>query len=303
MAVQDSPQEQTEQVARSAGELWQTFVGALPRIGIAVSIALVFVLLGWALRWPIRHLLMRTRTPSFATVMSKVAAWTIAVLGVLLALAVTFPSIQPVDILAGLGFFSVAVGFAFKDILQNLLAGVLLLFREPFAAGDQVRLQSYEGSIERITIRETMLRTFDGRRVLIPNADVYQNAIEIQTAFPQRRIAFVVGVAYEADVRRALEVVATALTKVDGIDAVPEPTAQLVELAAATVNIEAHFWTAPTQGDVLVVTTRAIATVKQALEDADIEMPSDIVALQATSSFAAALRGEQVTPGGGLPRN
>ncbi len=293
-------QDSTEEVAQSASELFATFVDALPRVGIAVLVAIVAWLIGRGVRWLARRLLLRTNTNSFATVMSKLIGWIITTIGVLLALAVTFPSVKPVDVLAGLGFFSVALGFAFQDILQNLLAGVLLLFRDPFAAGDQIQVLERAGTVERITIRETVLRTFDGKRVLIPNADVYQNAIEIQTAFPQRRTGFVVGVAYEADLSQAMVVITEALTGIEGVDPRPPPEAVMLELASATVNIEARFWSAPTQGDALTVQTRAITAVKVALDRAGIEMPSDIVALQATSSFAAALRGEDVTPGGGV---
>ncbi len=94
--------------------------------------------------------------------MAKLSGWAITTVGVLLALAVTFPSVKPVDLLAGLGFFSVAIGFAFKDILENLLAGILLLFRQPFVGGDQIRVGDDEGTVDRITIRETVLTTFSG---------------------------------------------------------------------------------------------------------------------------------------------
>ncbi|MGI8575364.1 MAG: mechanosensitive ion channel family protein, partial [Egibacteraceae bacterium] len=133
-------QDSTEEVAQSASELFATFVDALPRVGIAVLVAIVAWLIGRGVRWLARRLLLRTNTNSFATVMSKLIGWIITTIGVLLALAVTFPSVKPVDVLAGLGFFSVALGFAFQDILQNLLAGVLLLFRDPFAAGDQIQV-------------------------------------------------------------------------------------------------------------------------------------------------------------------
>ena len=297
-----SQQDSTEEVARSAGDLWQTFVSALPRVGIALVVAVTAWMLGRAVRWGLRRLLLRSHSVSFATVMSKLASWTIATVGVLLALTVTFPSVRPVDLLAGLGFFSIALGFAFQDILQNLLAGVLLLFREPFRAGDQIKVADLLGTVERITIRETVLRTFDGKRVLIPNADTYQNAIEIQTAFPQRRGTFLVGVAYETDLEKALSVITTTLQSVHGVTDEPAADAILVELGAATIQIEARYWSASPEQDALLVQSRAIGAVKQALDEAGIEMPSDIVALQATSSFAAALHGDDVTPGGGVAR-
>ncbi len=187
-------------MSRSASNIWDSTVRALPRIGIAVVVIVAAWALGRGARAAIRTVLEHRHTPSFSTVMAKLTGWAITTVGVLLALAVTFPSVKPVDLLAGLGFFSVAIGFAFQDILENLLAGILLLFRQPFVGGDQIRVGEHEGTVERITIRETVLTTFAGERILIPNADVYKSAVYIQTASPRRRTSFIVGVAYEADI-------------------------------------------------------------------------------------------------------
>lgn len=233
--------------------------------------------------------------------MAKLAGWAVTTVGVLLALAVTFPSVKPVDLLAGLGFFSVAIGFAFQDILENLLAGILLLFRQPFAGGDQIRVSEHEGTVERITIRETVLTTFAGERVLIPNADVYKGAVYIQTATPERRTSFVVGVAYETDLDDARALAVDAVAGVDGVDAHHLVEALLVELAASTVDIEIRYWSASRQHESQIVLDGAIGAVKQAFDRAGIEMPSDIVALQATASFAAGITGRTVTPGGAVP--
>jgi len=119
----------TEEVSSSAHSLWGSLLDALPRLGIAILI--VFV--GWGFSRGVRGLmrtrLRRSRTPSFANVISKLTSWIVVILCALIAVAVTFPSVKPVDLLAGLGFFSVAAGFAFQDILENTVAGVLLLFR------------------------------------------------------------------------------------------------------------------------------------------------------------------------------
>ena len=111
---------------------------------------------------------------------SKLVSWIFVGLVVLIAVAVTFPSVKPVDLLAGLGFFSVAVGFAFQDILENTLAGSAAPVPPtvPFGRPDQVMERS--GTVAGITIRETQLMTFDGELVLIPNRDVYKNVIDVQ---------------------------------------------------------------------------------------------------------------------------
>ena len=295
--AQESP---TSEIAQSASSMWEGFLEALPRFGIAIVVIAIGWLVSRLVRRSLRKVLSRNHSDSFSTVFSKLAGWIVLGVAVLLGLTVAAPSIAPVDLLAGLGLFSVAIGFAFQDILENLLAGVLLLFREPFNSGDQVEVNGHVGTVERITIRETRLRTFDGQRVLVPNADVYKNAIRVQTAFEERRLEFIVGVAYEADLAKARSVIEDSLRGVEGVRGDPAPEAFVVELGAATVNFEARFWCDPSQHNAVTVRDRAIEAVKVALDEAQIEMPADIVALQATASFAAAIQGGRVTPGGGV---
>lgn len=291
----------TESLAESADGMWEDLVDALPRLGVAVATLVAGYLIARVLRWGLcRYWTKRDRTESYARVMSKLVSW-VALLGFVLAAAtVAFPSVKPVDLLAGLGFFSIAIGFAFQDVLENSLSGVLLLFRQPFQSGDQIEVQGMTGTVEGITIRETRITTYDGRLVIIPNRDVYKNVIVVQTANVTRRVDVTVGVAYESDLEQACTVIVDALRNVDGIDAQREPEAFVRELAASTVNIQARFWAPSAQHDVVVATSRAITEVKGALDDAGIELPCEIIALQATESFAGALREDSITPGGSL---
>ena len=290
----------TAEIGASATNMIEGFLEALPRMGIAVAVLVVGILAARGVRSLTRRYLARSKTNSFATVISKMVGWIVVVAAVLLAITVVLPSVRPVDVLASLGFVSIAVGFAFQDILENLLAGVLLLFREPFAAGDQIEVNGFSGTVQRITIRETEIRTYAGRKVLIPNSDVYKNALVIQTAYDAIRADFILGVAYEADLGDARRLIEETLIGVEGVLSEPKPEALLRELGTSTVNIEVRLWCEPDQHTSVIVTDRAIAAVKAAMDAAGIEMPSDIVALQATSSFAAALQGGQVTPGGSV---
>ena len=154
--------ESTEEVTDSASSIWQTTLDALPRVGIAVGGGRSRVARG-----PLDP--SRTRpspTPEAHTELrhgdGEVGWLGRDGHGRVPGARGDIPVGEPVDLLAGLGFFSVAIGFAFQDILENLLAGILLLFRQPFVAGDQICVKEHEGTVERITIRETVLVTFDG---------------------------------------------------------------------------------------------------------------------------------------------
>lgn len=293
--------EATEEITESASGLWETALDAVPRVITAV----VIVAIGWmfsrAIRWLLHLIWQRRQTPSFARVMSKVVSWILLTIVVLLAIAVTFPSVKPVDILAGLGFFSVAVGFAFQDILENSLSGILLLFRQPFHSGDQITVMERSGTVDGITIRETRLITYDGELVVIPNRDVYKNVIDVHTHRSTHRMRFTVGIAYENDAAEATVAIRDALTTVDGIEASPAPVALVEALNVSTVDIDVMFWTSSRRWSSIEVRDAAIKAVKRRLDQDGIEMPADIIALQATPSFKAALQNEaEVTPAGSV---
>lgn len=289
-----------EELQESATGAWGTFVEALPRVGIALGVLAAFVVTGRFLRPLVRRRLVRLRTPSFARVFAKLTSSAMTLIGVLLALTIVFPSVRPVDVLTGAGVLTIAAGFAFQDILQNLLAGILLLFRQPFQGGDQIQVGDVTGTVEEINIRETVITTFDGRRILIPNAKVYTDVIHVQTAHEVIRANFVVGIAYEADMAEARRVATEAVGAVDGVVADPPPEALYVQLDSSTVDLDVRFWCDARQLEMRRTLDRAIEAVKTAFDAEGIEMPSEVLALQATSSLAAALRGGEVTPGGSV---
>ncbi len=226
----------TDEVSTSARSMLDTVVEGLPRVGIAVLIVAVGWGFGRLVRWLLHASLQRSQTPSFARVMSRLAGWLVTGLTVLVAVAVTFPSVKPVDLLAGLGFFSVAIGFAFQDILENTLAGVLLLFRQPFRSGDQIEVKEQRGTVEAITIRETRIKTFDGELVLVPNRDVYKSVIRVQTAFVLRRRGLRGRHRLRERSGEAIDVVLATLGDLEGVAAEP-PRGAGRELGASTVDM------------------------------------------------------------------
>lgn len=271
------------------------------RLLLASLLIVVGVVLSRLVRWLLRRVFTTRRTPSFTRVMSRLAGWVVGTVFAFAAVVVVFPSVRPVDMLAGLGFFSVAAAFAFRDILENLLAGVLLLLRQPFQSGDQITVGEQSGTVEAITIRETRIKTFNGQLVLIPNRDVYKSVIVVQTHYPSRRLDFLVGIAYENDAHEACRVIEGALTELPRLPQTPPPEALVAALGVSTVDIEVRFWSDPDQHDSRIALSTAIITTKAALDRAGIEMPAEIVVLQATPSFRAAVQGDgDVTPGGGM---
>jgi small conductance mechanosensitive channel len=290
-------------VGEWASTTWETVVTALPRAGIAVLVLAAFMVVGRAGRPLVRSRLARRHTPSFARVFARLTASTATAVGFLLGVTILFPSVRPVDVLASAGVLTIAVGFAFQDILQNLLAGVLLLFRQPFRGGDQIQVGDVVGTVDEINIRETVVMTFDGRKVLVPNATVYTDVIRVQTARERIRASFTVGIAYESDLDAALAVARHAVSAVEGVGDDPPPEALCSRLAESTVDLEVMVWCDAHQLEMRRTLSRCLTAVKSAFDRAGIEMPTRVVALQATSSFEAALGGRPVTPGGAVARS
>jgi small-conductance mechanosensitive channel len=245
----------------------------LPNLGIALVVFLLFLAIAWLARIAISRFFNYRGRPDLATLLAGSARWSIIVLGLLVVATIVFPSVKPADVLATLGVGSIAIGFAFKDILQNWLAGLLLLLRQPFRQGDQVVVGPHEGTVERIEARATLIRTYDGRRVIIPNSSVYTESVTVNTAFEQRRSEYDVGIGYGDDVGKACEVIRGALNGVPGISDQPAPEAIPWELAGSSVNIKVRWWTRPQRAEVVHVRGRVIQAVQQALGHAGIDLP------------------------------
>jgi small conductance mechanosensitive channel len=267
----------------------QSFLTMLPAIGIAAAIIAVAWLIARLLRPVLRRRWTRTRTPSFGEVFSNLAGFGIIALGVFIALPVAFPSVNVLSMLGGLGLLGIAAGFAFQDILSNVLSGILLILRQPFRSGDQITVADYTGTVQAITIRETKIKTYDGRVVYVPNKDVYTGVITVQTAEDHVRTSVIVGVDYDADLAQAQQVALDALADTDGVLADPAPQAFYTEFGASSINLDLRYWTSSRQADIRRVQGEVVKAIKVAYDRAGIDIPFDIVTFDTRHSFEASL--------------
>ena len=127
----------------------------------------------------------------------------------------------------------------------------LILYLQPFRQGDQTVSRPFEGTVEAIKAQATLIRTYDGQRVVIPNSDIYTRAVTVRTAYPKRRSEYDVGIGYGDDVERACRVIVEALHTVDGIEQDPAPEAIPWALDASSVNIRVRWWSDPQIADVV----------------------------------------------------
>ncbi|GGC69948.1 hypothetical protein GCM10011504_54730 [Siccirubricoccus deserti] len=217
---------------------------------------------------------LREASAGSAAVLGRIAGGLVTLIVFLIAAAVAFPSVSAADLFNLLGIGGVAIGFAFRDVLQNLLAGVLILLTRPFRIGDQIRHGEQEGTVEDIWIRATVLRTYDNRRILIPNASLFTDKIEVITAYERRRLQFALTIGNGDDIARARDVVVQALRSTPGVLADPEPEALVTGLGTAGVDMVARFWiNPPRRREAVDALDGAIEAVKQAVTDAGLDLP------------------------------
>lgn len=248
-------------------------VRLLPNIVTAILVALLF----WGLaslaarligRWAARR-----ERDNLGEVLGGFVKWGVLLLGILMAATIVVPTLKAGDLIAGLGVSSVAIGFAFKDILQNWLAGLLILMRQPFEIGDQIEVSGFQGTVERIESRATIIRTYDGQRVVIPNSDIYTNAVLVKTAYDTRRSQYDVGIGYGDDIEKARTAILDALADITDIETDPAPEVLAWDLAASWITLRVRWWTDVRRANIVHVRAAVITAIRDALDREHIDMP------------------------------
>ena len=266
----------------AATALVQGFLANLPQIGIAVIVVLLTPVIGSILRSIISNLMARAKVRpaliTLATNMVGIATW---IVGVAIAIIIVFPSVTPAQFIAGLGLTSVAIGFAFKDVFENFLAGVIILAREKMQIGDVIECEGVYGRIENIWIRETHVRRVDGELVIVPNAFLFQNPLRIQTDEPAIRQELIVGVDYATDLPQARDVLTEALASCDKVLKDKEIAAQCIAFGASSIDFQLIWWCDSQPKSQREAFDQVAFAVKAGLDKAGITIPFP----QSTLSF------------------
>jgi small-conductance mechanosensitive channel len=198
----------------------------------------------------------------------------VILVGLFVALSIVIPSFKAGDLVQLLGISGVAFGFAFRDILQNFLAGILILLTEPFQIDDQIVFKNFEGTVEEIQTRATTIRTYDGRRVVIPNSELFTNSVTVNTAWENRRLEYDVGIGYGDDIDRAKQLIMEAIANLDDVLKEPAPDVLVMELAGSTVNIRVRWWiNPPRRAEALDTRDKVLTAIKNKLTANGIDLP------------------------------
>lgn len=255
-------------------ELVTGFVRILPMLGIALFVVLVAWIMSKVARRVVSSLLrqadLRPTLVSFFQTLVGVIIWAA---GLMIASSILLPGITPGNLLTVLGLGSVAVGFAFKDIFENFLAGILIMLREKVNIGDVIECEAVSGRVEEITLRDTYLRHLSNELVLVPNAYLFKNPLKILTDQPLRRHQLEVGVAYDVDLEAAARVISNAVETSGAAEEGRPVEVFAKEFGDSSINFLVRWWAGSKPSDAHNSRDKIIREIKRALDQAGMEIP------------------------------
>ena len=260
---------------RQVTEMTRDTIALLPQIGMALLVLILTWVIAAFGRSLVTRALGRTKLrPSLQDLFTLLTSILIWVLGIMIAAVIVFPGLTPSSILAGLGIGSVAIGFAFKDVFENFLAGIIILFRREMRMGDHIECEGIEGKVAHIAIRESHIRQTDGQLVIVPNAMLFKNPVYVRTDQEHRRVTVICGVAYDVDLDEAREVITKAVQGCDTVEQDGHPIQIFAqEFAESSINFEVTWWTGSAPVDIRRSKDEVVSAVKRALDDAGLEIP------------------------------
>ncbi len=259
----------------SLAQLLADVLAFLPRLLASLVIVVISLYAAGLLARVVGAVLRQRKVdPELTLLLERITRWSLIALGLLMGLQQV--GFQITAFLAGLGILGFTVGFALQDISRNLVAGILLLLMQPFDIGDAIEVQGYAGIVENVDLRATSIRTWDGRLVLIPNAEVFTGTLVNFTKTPRRRVEVQVGVAYDSDLEKVEQVALDAVRQLEGVVEDPEPFVVFHTFGESSVDLTVYFWIDTQVMSPLKAKSLGVRAVHQAFAEAGIEIPFPI---------------------------
>ena len=243
-------------------------IAGLVTFGVALLLSVI------AAQWARRIASKRISDGETVLLLSRLVRWTVIVAGTVLALdQVDF---DVTGFVAGLGIAGLTIGFALQDITRNFIAGIILLIRQPFDIGDSVETAGHAGTVLDVTTRDTILKTWDGEMVILPNLEVFTTPIINYSDLPNRRRTIHIGLGYGEDVDRVTTVFLEAIQRVDGVLEDPAPTLLAEKFGDSTLDLAARFWVNQETHGLFDVHSAVVQAIKKAAEGEGIDLPYPI---------------------------
>ena len=257
-------------------ESWmETLIAMLPNLVVAVLILVIFYFLARLMRLVANRLLDRLSDKGAINNLFSTLFYLLTLgVGLIIALNVLRLEQTVTSLLAGAGIIGLALGFAFQDITANFISGILIAFRKPIQVGDIIQSRDFMGMVEKIDLRVTVIRTFQGLHVIIPNREIFQNPVTNYTKTYDRRIDLEVGVSYGEDLQRVKEITLNAMDGMPGLLPNKEVKLFYTGFGESSINFVLMLWIHyPDEPGYLEARSEAIMRVKKAFDANDITIP------------------------------
>lgn len=256
----------------------ESAVAHLPNLVVALLLGFLFFWMARGVKKIVNKTLQRTTTEETVRhLLATLAQFAVLIAGLMVCLSVMDLGKAVTSILAGAGVLGLALGFAFQDIAANFISGVGLSIKHPFSPGDIIETNSVTGVAEQIDLRTTTLRTFDGKRVRIPNKKIYEEVLINHSDTDLRRAEVVCGVSYDEDLDQVADLVKTALMDIENRDTTREPEVFFTGFGGSSIDFRARVWfDYGKQRDLLLVQDSLVRTIKKTFDNNDIAIPFPI---------------------------
>ncbi len=269
-------------------ESWaESVVSMMPNLFVALIVIVLFYLLARGARLVAKKLLNKFYAKdAINSLFSTIIYLVVLAIGLMVALNVLHLEQTVTSLLAGAGIIGLALGFAFQDISANFISGIFMAFRKPIKVGDIIETKNYMGVVEKIDLRVTILRTFQGLHVLIPNKEVFQTPVTNYTKTHERRIDLEVGVSYDADLEQVKEIALGAVNELPYLLPDKESNLFYKEFASSSINFVIQVWVKyPDEPGFLQARSDVIMSIKKAFDENGINIPFPIRTLNIEEPF------------------
>lgn len=234
---------------------------------------LFFIMARLAKKW-IRRLFDHTKNDVIKNLSAGLVYYCVLGLGMFIILEILHLKTAVTSLLAGVGIVGIALGFAFQDIAANFLSGIILAYRKPFNVQDIVQMSEYTGTVMQINIRDTVLKTFQGQEVIIPNRSVIQNPITNYTSLAERRIDLRFRASYDEDLENVKKITIKALSTVENVIRKEDINFIYTDFDHSAINFEIRLWVNySTENDYINTRGLAIMAIKKAFDQQQISIP------------------------------
>lgn len=256
----------------------ELFISMLPNMALSIILLALFMLLAnIGKKFFIKLFKKASHNKALEHLFSSIVYYTIFGLGLFIVLGVLKLDKAVTSLLAGVGVLGIALGFAFQDVAANFVSGIILAFRRPFKLGDIVKVNDFLGTVARTNLRVTVITTFQGQEVYIPNKDVLQSPIINYSVLGKRRIDLQVGISYGDDLDRVEKIVSDTISQMEGIIQKDDLIFDYYEFGDSSINFFIRFWIEfPDQPGFLAMRNKAIKEIKAAFDQNNITIPFPI---------------------------